>query len=661
MPSEVQFRRGSESENNNFLGAEGELSVNTTNNALRVHNGIATGGFELAKDDLSNVGIVTQFATEKLSIGNTEVLSLDFELKNISGIDTTTRLAFETALQLDPNNFDNLNVTGVSTFPNVVIGSGTTDLIVNGNARITGILSIGTATITLDPTTNRINVGSQLSIDADAGTITVGSNEIVNSTGDANFSGIVTASNLYSSGPVSAAYYAEPHSVDESGTISIGVAITDKTSNHRYTGVAENSYYFDGIEAPYLNFVPGKTYRFDESDSSVFPHRIEFFTDEARTQQWFEGVTVSNLPKYTEIVVTENTPSVLYYEADGIQSYNMGNQINVISSVAGTGDLYRYKTDGELLTVGIGSTQNPSNPGDIFSILTPGTDYDSLFYVTDPGGTNRIAIYPSSPDSGTNFTDLSFKVNESEAFISVYESNVGVSTQRSLFSIYADQNVIMYGGSSYVQVNNSNGVSIAGFSTNAMYLTSPVDGLKYAHFLTNVSAGGTFNTTIYDNLNITGALSKGSGSFKIDHPLPEKTDTHHLVHSFIEGPKADLIYRGKVDLINGTSSVNIDEVSGMTEGTFVSLCRDVQCFTSNETGWDSVKGSVSGNILTIECQNTNSTDTISWMVVGERKDAHMYEIGWTDENGKIIVEPEKIESASPPTIEILDQRVDRFR
>ena len=49
------------------------------------------------------------------------------------------------------------------------------------------------------------------------------------------------------------------------------------------------------------------------------------------------------------------------------------------------------------------------------------------------------------------------------------------------------------------------------------------------------------------------SLSKGSGSFQIDHPLPAKKDTHYLQHSFIEGPKADLIYRGKTTLVAGIS------------------------------------------------------------------------------------------------------------
>ena len=138
---------------------------------------------------------------------------------------------------------------------------------------------------------------------------------------------------------------------------------------------------------------------------------------------------------------------------------------------------------------------------------------------------------------------------------------------------------------------------------------------------------------------IPGSLSKGSGSFRIDHPL--KPDTHQLVHSFIEGPQADLIYRGKLTLVNGKAQANIDEVSTMTEGTFEALCREVQCFTTNENGWDLVKGKVIGNIIYIESQNPNSTDEISWMVIGERKDKHMMDTEWTDEQGKVIVEPLK--------------------
>jgi hypothetical protein len=84
----------------------------------------------------------------------------------------------------------------------------------------------------------------------------------------------------------------------------------------------------------------------------------------------------------------------------------------------------------------------------------------------------------------------------------------------------------------------------------------------------------------------------------------------------------------------------------MSDGTFELLCRDVQCFTSNETDWNPVRGSVAGNLLTIECQDTASIATISWMVIGERQDKHMLDATWTDDNGKVIVEPLK-----PPVVE----------
>lgn len=162
----------------------------------------------------------------------------------------------------------------------------------------------------------------------------------------------------------------------------------------------------------------------------------------------------------------------------------------------------------------------------------------------------------------------------------------------------------------------------------------------------SINAANGAETTRFEvdgigNTSITGSLSKGSGSFKIDHPLPSKTETHHLVHSFVEAPQADNIYRGKIDLVNGTATVNIDTVAGMTEGTFVLLNTNIQCFTTNETGWTAVKGSVSGNILTITAQDNTCTDTISWMVIGERQDQHMIDTSWTDENGKVIVEPLK--------------------
>ena len=147
----------------------------------------------------------------------------------------------------------------------------------------------------------------------------------------------------------------------------------------------------------------------------------------------------------------------------------------------------------------------------------------------------------------------------------------------------------------------------------------------------NPSTGTFYSTT----------LSGGTKTFKIDHPLDSLKDTNYLVHSFIEGPQLDLIYRGSVQLLRGYGSVDLDIQSRMTPGTFEALCRDVQCFTSNESGWGPVKGKVFGSILTVEAIDKNSTDTISWMVIAERKDPHVINTSWTDADGKLIMEPLK--------------------
>jgi hypothetical protein len=156
-------------------------------------------------------------------------------------------------------------------------------------------------------------------------------------------------------------------------------------------------------------------------------------------------------------------------------------------------------------------------------------------------------------------------------------------------------------------------------------------------------------TTATAKLDVNGSLSKTSGAFKIDHPLESMSD-HHLIHSFVEAPMADLIYRSTVTLVDGTASIDLDEAAGMTSGTWVLLCRDEQCFTSNETGWFHVRGSVTGSTLTIDCEEATCTDTVSWMVVACRKDRHMYDTEWTDDDGYPIIEPLKVAPDPDPPL-----------
>ena len=46
MPTTLQFRRGTSTQNDAFTGALGEVTVHTTNDALRIHDNSTAGGFE---------------------------------------------------------------------------------------------------------------------------------------------------------------------------------------------------------------------------------------------------------------------------------------------------------------------------------------------------------------------------------------------------------------------------------------------------------------------------------------------------------------------------------------------------------------------------------------------------------------------------------------
>ena len=193
-------------------------------------------------------------------------------------------------------------------------------------------------------------------------------------------------------------------------------------------------------------------------------------------------------------------------------------------------------------------------------------------------------------------------------------------------------NVIQLGNLSFAQKQND------GFNVGAIDDDDENLILKGFGGSTEITLGDGA-ITISGNTTISGSLSKSSGSFKIDHPL--KPDTHHLVHSFVESPQADNIYSGEIELVDGRAEINLDAEFNMTEGTIVALNRGFRTFTTNESDWDNVKGSVADNILTIVCQNQESNAKVSWLVIGERQDKEIHESSLTDNNGKVIVEPRK--------------------
>lgn len=197
MPTIVQFRRGTQTQNNNFLGSAGELSVNTTANALRVHDGTQTGGYELARSDLSNVttGILTS-----LSVGtgaaSTEVISSARQLKNITSLDTNTKNVISSSILNDTSL--NVNI-GIVTASRLRTGSSLTiqnNDISTPSGIVTASLYYGSG-INLSGVVTSIVAGSGIQITSNSSGIVT-----VTSTGGGSGGGGISAIQLQSNGIV---------------------------------------------------------------------------------------------------------------------------------------------------------------------------------------------------------------------------------------------------------------------------------------------------------------------------------------------------------------------------------------------------------------------------------------------------------------------------
>jgi hypothetical protein len=220
MAIQVQYRRGTTSENNAFTGALAEITVDTTTNTLRVHDGVTAGGFPVAgtttTQTLTNKTLSAPTFTGALTGNLVPSADNTYTLGNATSSWSALYVAGNTIylgnLQLKESSANTFAVftSDGTTEANLVVGNidvsaltqgtstiGLADL--NGNAYIT---VAGTANVLVVSNTGA-NVTGTLTASGNANVGNLGTAGVVTATGNITGGNLRTASVVIGNGPIS--------------------------------------------------------------------------------------------------------------------------------------------------------------------------------------------------------------------------------------------------------------------------------------------------------------------------------------------------------------------------------------------------------------------------------------------------------------------------
>jgi hypothetical protein len=197
MPTVVQFRRGTTAQNNNFTGANGEISVDTTDLTLRVHNGSTVGGNPLATQTYVN-NAIGALSANSISSGTSSVSIIASNGNIRANIAGTTVQTISTGLVAITGD---LSVSGNATLSGNILG----DRIQNGTTTIDIQTPSGNANISVAGTSN-VAVFSTTGLTLGTGSLTAGSIVNANANGVGNIGSSTNAFNTVFAKATSAQY-----------------------------------------------------------------------------------------------------------------------------------------------------------------------------------------------------------------------------------------------------------------------------------------------------------------------------------------------------------------------------------------------------------------------------------------------------------------------
>jgi hypothetical protein len=203
---------------------------------------------------------------------------------------------------------------------------------------------------------------------------------------------------------------------------------------------------------------------------------------------------------------------------------------------------------------------------------------------------------------------------------------VAIGTTSPLTSVKLQVNSSLNGGTAIAgYATGSSNVGVVGRSSSggiAGVVGNANDALYGVY-----GAGGTdYAVYAYGDMGCSGTLSKGGGSFVIDHPLDP--ENRILRHSFVESPDMMNVYNGNVITdANGEAQVDLPDY-------FDALNQDFryQLTVLGQFAQAIVAEEIRDNRFVIKTDKPNVK--VSWQVTGIRKDP------WAEKN-RIVVEERK--------------------
>ena len=368
---------------------------------------------------------------------------------------------------------------------------------------------------------------------------------------------------------------------DAAQTLVVKV-VTKTTAHPEYGNGSTLGYIIDGIEGAYLEFTPGNTYKFDQSDSSNANHPLRFYEDAAKATAYTTGVTTSGTPgssgSYTQIIPTTDTPPVLFYQCSAHSL--MGSYVKFGTGTIGDTYAINVTQDGNDVDLKLDAASGTDSTVQLTAgsniTLTRNDAQQVTIASTASGGISGITVQEEGSSLSTAATTLNF------TGAAVTASGTGTT-----------KTIDVTGGAITVQEEGS---SLSTAATTLNFTGSAVTASGNGAVKTiNVTGGGSSGGTVTIEKNVY----TGDGS-DVTFDTSTAIANENNVQVYIDG-----VYQSKDNYTTSGSTVTMSTAPGT--GASVELIHMVS--TSGVIARDSFtgNGSATAYVLSMSISNENAT------------------------------------------------------